>query len=184
MDPWRRFETKISTKEREGEKTLSTRPSPPPDDSFSNGFLTHRIPSRDNVHDSSRASCVHKGKVAGIDRLFPRFSLSLLRVNIILISAEIWNGVERVRAWMHRSGAGIEIPIFNARFSNAVSPRNSRHSFKGFQGLKTQYLNYSPSFEMDARSCLSRWKSRGKWDSPRVCSGSTQFPDLEFRTNI
>lgn len=144
MDPWRRFETKISTKEREGEKTLSTRPSPPPDDSFSNGFLTHRIPSRDNVHDSSRASCVHKGKVAGIDRLFPRFSLSLLRVNIILISAEIWNGVERVRAWMHRSGVGIEIPIFNARFSNAVSPRNSRHSFTGFSRIENSIFKLFP----------------------------------------
>lgn len=90
-DSKRRFEV-LPRRGREHTTIFDAPPPRYPDDSFSNGFLTHRIPSRDNVDDSSRASCVHKGKVARIDRLFRR---PLLRVNIILISAEIWNGVER-----------------------------------------------------------------------------------------
>lgn len=107
-----------------GNTTIFDAPPPRyPDDSFSNGFLTHRIPSRDNVDDSSRASCVHKGKVARIDRLFRR---PLLRVNIILISAEIWNGVERCGCgctnWRNRNPHFQRSPDFpTLRFSANLS---------------------------------------------------------------
>lgn len=155
MDPWRRFETKISTKEREGEKTLSTRPSPPPDDSFSNGFLTHRIPSRDNVHDSSRASCVHKGKVAGIDRLFPRPLPPSCKYNF-----NLGGNLERRARGCGRECTGAEweskFPFSTPDFPTPCPLEIPGTVSRGFQGLKTQYLNYSSSFEMDARLCLSR----------------------------
>lgn len=142
-DSKRRFPRRRG-KERKHFRRALPSPPPHPDDSFSNGFLTHRIPSRDNVHDSSRASCVHKGKVAGIDRLFPRFSLSLLRVNIILISAEIWNGV--------REGAGVNAPERsgnrNSHFQRPIFqrriPSKFQAQFQGFSRIENSIFKLFP----------------------------------------
>lgn len=144
-----------------GNTTIFDAPPPRyPDDSFSNGFLTHRIPSRDNVDDSSRASCVHKGKVARIDRLFRR---PLLRVNIILISAEIWNGVERCGCgctnWRNRNPHFQRSPVFpTLRF---LGQAFEIPAF--FQGSKTQYLNYSRRM----LGYVCRGKDLAASDSPR-----------------
>lgn len=118
------------------------------------GFLTHRIPSRDNVDDSSPSVVCTQGQ-GKADRLFPS---SPLRANIILILAEILKrgGVDA------RAGRNRNPPIFNEFHFPKVNPRTVRRNRK---------LNL---FKLCVASGRKRgYVCRGKElasDLPRVCS--------------
>lgn len=140
-DSKRRFPRRRG-KERKHFRRALPSPPPHPDDSFSNGFLTHRIPSRDNVHDSSRASCVHKGKVAGIDRLFPRPLPPSCKYNF-----NLGGNLER-----RGEGAGVNAPERsgnrNSHFQRPIFqrriPSKFQAQFQGFSRIENSIFKLFP----------------------------------------